>query len=275
VQDAAAAAAAETLGAEDRRLVEKMVLDGKRNGLALPADAREKLTALRTELSGVQLAFSKNMNEEDGHVALSAAELVGVPPDVVAGYPKRTTLDGTEVYDVPFKTTDIFPVLKQAVDPAAREKASTAYEGRLAVNTPLLARAIALRREIAGLLGYATWADYQTEPKMVKTGKGVADVSCPLCSPAPFADGAVSSWTTCRRGSSPLRTASSRRSKRSRPRSAPRAGSRPRTRSISGTTATTTACTSSGRSRSTTTRSRSTSPSRASCPRSSGSTRTC
>jgi Zn-dependent oligopeptidase len=175
VQDAAAAAAAEALGAEERRLVEKMVLDGKRNGLALPADAREQLAALRTELSGVQLAFSKNMNEEDGHVALSAAELTGVPPDVVAGYPKA---DGTDVYAVPFKTTDIFPVLKQAVDPAAREKASTAYEGRLAVNTPLLARAIALRREIAGLLGYATWADYQTEPKMVKTGKGVADVRC-------------------------------------------------------------------------------------------------
>jgi Zn-dependent oligopeptidase len=173
VQDAAAAAAAETLGAEERRLVAKMVLDGKRNGLALPADAREKLAALRTELSGVQLAFSKNMNEEDGHVALSAAELAGVPPDVVAGYPKA---DGTDVYHVPFKTTDIFPVLKQAVDPAAREKASDAYERRLAVNTPLLARAIALRREIAGLLGYATWADYQTEPKMVKTGKGVADV---------------------------------------------------------------------------------------------------
>jgi Zn-dependent oligopeptidase len=178
VQDAAAAAAAEALGAEEKRLVEKEVLEGKRNGLALPAPAREKLTALWTELSAVQLAFGKNMSEEDGHVALSAAELAGVPPDVVAGYQKRTMVDDTELYEIPFKTTDIFPILKHATDPAAREKTWDAYESRLAVNTSLLARAVTIRRDIAGLLGYATWADYRTEMKMVKTGKGVADVRC-------------------------------------------------------------------------------------------------
>ena len=33
-----------------------------------------------------------------------------------------------------------------------------------------------LRRRIASLLGYKTWADYVTEPKMIKTGKSVQDV---------------------------------------------------------------------------------------------------
>jgi Zn-dependent oligopeptidase len=40
----------------------------------------------------------------------------------------------------------------------------------------LLEKALALRRKIAGLLGYQTWADYITEEKMVKSGKNVKDV---------------------------------------------------------------------------------------------------
>lgn len=59
---------------------------------------------------------------------------------------------------------------------------------------PLLNKAIELRREIAGILGYDTWyvvvalmralrcqflarADYITEVKMIKSGKGIKDVS--------------------------------------------------------------------------------------------------
>ena len=33
-----------------------------------------------------------------------------------------------------------------------------------------------LRRQIAKLLGYPTWADYITEVKMVKNAKGVKEV---------------------------------------------------------------------------------------------------
>lgn len=46
------------LSAEDQRLVEKMVLDGKRDGLALPEEQRTKLTALKKELSQACLEFS-------------------------------------------------------------------------------------------------------------------------------------------------------------------------------------------------------------------------
>lgn len=40
---------------------------------------------------------------------------------------------------------------------------------------------IELRRKVATLLGYASWADYVTEIRMAKTAKNVVDVSlCPL-----------------------------------------------------------------------------------------------
>ena len=38
-------------------------------------------------------------------------ELKGVPEDVVSGYPKREE-DGKTLYDVTFKTPDIFPLVR-------------------------------------------------------------------------------------------------------------------------------------------------------------------
>jgi len=47
----------EKLTKEQQRLVEKMVLDGKRAGLALPQQERESLVALKKELSHVTVEF--------------------------------------------------------------------------------------------------------------------------------------------------------------------------------------------------------------------------
>ncbi|KDR82739.1 hypothetical protein GALMADRAFT_238246 [Galerina marginata CBS 339.88] len=164
----------EKLSPEGQRLVEKLVLDGTRAGLALPEEKREELTTLKKELSQVCLEFQKNFNEEDGHITFTAEELKGVPKDVVSGYTKRTE-DGKEVYDVTYKTPDIFPIFKFAENPNTRQRAQEGHESRLAVNTPLLDKVLELRRKIASLLGYKTWADYITEVKMIKTGKGVDD----------------------------------------------------------------------------------------------------
>jgi Zn-dependent oligopeptidase len=114
IQDAAEEVkqSGEKLNPEDQRLVDKMVLEGKRNGLALPEAEREKLKSLKQELNKLQIEFSKNFNEEDGHVTFTLEELDGLPADVVSGFPKRTNEDGKEVYDVPFKSTDIFPVVR-------------------------------------------------------------------------------------------------------------------------------------------------------------------
>ncbi|KAI0059531.1 metallopeptidase MepB [Artomyces pyxidatus] len=162
------------LNAEEQRLVEKMVLDGTRAGLALPEAARNELMELKKELSQVCLEFSKNFNEENGSVSFTLDQLKGVPADVVSGFTKRTEGD-KELYDVTHKTPDIFPVFKYADDPETRRLAHESYEARLAQNVPLLERALELRRKIAGLLGYPTWADYVTEVKMVKDSKNVEE----------------------------------------------------------------------------------------------------
>ncbi|KAF9481172.1 metallopeptidase MepB [Pholiota conissans] len=162
------------LSPEEQRLIEKMILDGTRAGLALPEEKRTALTTLKKELSQVCLEFSKNFNEENGVISFTEEELKGVPKDVISGYTKRTEGD-KELFDVTYKTPDIFPIFKFAENPETRKRALEGHEGRLAVNVPLLDKALELRRKIASILGYKTWADYITEVKMIKTAKGVQD----------------------------------------------------------------------------------------------------
>ncbi|KAI8969624.1 Metalloprotease [Trametes punicea] len=162
------------LSPEEQRLVEKMILDGTRAGLALPDAEREKLTQLKKELSQACLEFSKNFNEENGVVSFTLDELKGVPADVISGYTKRTEGD-KEVYDVTFKTPDIFPLFKFAENPETRRTAYERFENRLAINASVMSKFLDLRRQIAKILGYPTWADYITEVKMVKNAKGVRE----------------------------------------------------------------------------------------------------
>jgi Zn-dependent oligopeptidase len=58
----------EKLSAESKRLVEKMILDGKRNGLSLPEKERTELMALQKDLSQTCLEFNKNFNEEKARI---------------------------------------------------------------------------------------------------------------------------------------------------------------------------------------------------------------
>ncbi|KZT12028.1 Metalloprotease [Laetiporus sulphureus 93-53] len=164
----------ETLGPEEQRLIEKMLLDGRRAGLALPEKEREELMKLKKELSQASLEFSKNFNEENNKVSFTLEELKGVPADVISGYSKRTEGD-KELYDITMKTPDIFPVFKNCQNPETRRKAYARYDARLEVNAPILAKMLDLRRRIAAILGYPTWADYITEVKMVKNSKNVID----------------------------------------------------------------------------------------------------
>lgn len=66
---------------------------------------------------------------------------------------------------------------KFAHNPITRRDAQEGYEDRLKQNVPLLEKALDLRRRIAAMLGYDTWADYVTEVKMVKSGKNAENVS--------------------------------------------------------------------------------------------------
>jgi Zn-dependent oligopeptidase len=55
----------ERLDSESRRLVEKMIVEGKRVGLALPEKEKDELKALRKELESLCIQFIDKYNQEN------------------------------------------------------------------------------------------------------------------------------------------------------------------------------------------------------------------
>ncbi|RVX67236.1 hypothetical protein B0A52_09273 [Exophiala mesophila] len=161
----------EKLDPESQRLLEKEHKGYVRNGLNIPAGPqRDRFKEIKKRLSQLGIAFSKNLNEENGGLWFTAEELDGVPNDVISLLKK----DGNK-YWLTFKYPDLFPALKYAKNSETRKKIFIANENKSNQNVPLFREAILLRDEAARLLGYPNHAAFRIEDKMAKTPKTVDD----------------------------------------------------------------------------------------------------
>lgn len=159
-----------SLDAPSQRLLDRMLRDRRRAGLALPEDKQAKFKELKTKISNLCIEFHKNCDEEKGFLLFTKDELDGVPEAVVSGYAEVDEA-GSKKYKVTHKTPDIIPLLNNAKNPETRKKAFISYENRSTINTPLFKEIMELRKEAAAVIGYDTWADYVIETKMAKTAK--------------------------------------------------------------------------------------------------------
>ena len=160
----------EKLGEVDARLLEKTLLDFKRNGLGLEPRKKNKVKKLMKELIGLELQFSKNLREVNDTLEVTEAELKGLPEDYKARL-KKTEQGG---YLVTMNTPDYVPFMDSAEDGDARRRLEHKVNNRcVPVNIELMEQAIALRRKIAKLLGYPTYADYVLADRMAKNSETV------------------------------------------------------------------------------------------------------
>ncbi|BGP49741.1 metalloendopeptidase [Rhodotorula kratochvilovae] len=155
------------LNAEEKRLLERLVLERKRNGLGLDDDKRKQYLELKKRITTLEIEFQKNCNEEKGFILFTKEELDGIPEDVLAGYP-QVDEGGVKKYKVTHKTPDIIPIFKSAHVPATRKRANLSYESKTLQNAPLMRELAARRHEAAVLLGYKNHAEWVLEVKMAK-----------------------------------------------------------------------------------------------------------
>ncbi|KAK3687727.1 hypothetical protein B0T22DRAFT_379138 [Podospora appendiculata] len=173
--DEALAQAAGLKNAESARLLERERKSYIRNGLGLPeGEKRDRFKAIKMRLSQIQIAFQKNLNEENGGIWFTDEELDGVPTDVLDTLERGTDENQGKV-KLSFKYPDLFPTLKFAKNPATRKKLFIDNENKCNDNVPLFKEAILLRDEAARLLGYPDHASFRIEDKMAKTPKTVLD----------------------------------------------------------------------------------------------------
>jgi len=156
-----------------RRLVAEMRRQFEANGMALSDEKLQEFKKLKSQLAELETQFAKNLNEDNSQVEFNEAQLAGVPADFV----KRLKRTQNGRYIVTTKSTDFLQVMENAQRPETRQQLLLAYDNRAGeANTQLLQSAIILRQQMAGLMGYKTWADYRIEGRMAKNSKNALEL---------------------------------------------------------------------------------------------------
>ncbi len=144
----------------------------RRAGVVRDDATREKVRALNDELVAIGQEFDRNIPADVKKVSLDPADLAGLPADYLAAHPPGP--DGKVVITTDYP--DYFPVRSYARKAKTREALWRAFMTRAAPqNIAVLERMLLKRQELAHTLGYANWADYVTENKMIRSGKAASD----------------------------------------------------------------------------------------------------
>ena len=139
----------------------------RRAGVDRDDATREKVRALNDEVVAIGQEFDRNIRQSTKTVSFAPAELAGLPDDFRKAHPPGT--DGMVAITTDYP--DYHPFMAYARSSSAREKLWRAYNTRASpANIEVLSRLLARRHELATVLGYANWADYTTENKMIGSG---------------------------------------------------------------------------------------------------------
>ncbi|MGF1452333.1 MAG: M3 family metallopeptidase [Opitutales bacterium] len=151
------------LSGEDRKLYEDTWDSFERRGFTLPEDERARLEEVLKETGRLELEFGDNIRAASTPMSFTAEELEGVPESFLEAVANE---EGTYTVDANV-TFHYLTIADNAVDPETRKRFLIARYNRAdEENIPLLQQIVTMRREAAALLGYNSWADYQTEPRM-------------------------------------------------------------------------------------------------------------
>ena len=160
---------------EAARFLDFALRDFRRNGMALDAAQRGRLRDLKERLVQLGIAFRRNIDEYEDAIVVSRGQLDGLPDAYIDGLASEQR-DGETRYRVSLDYPDLVPFMENAHDGALREELFRKNHNKAAqANLPLLEEAIGLRAEIASILGYPSWADYQTEIRVARSPETVLD----------------------------------------------------------------------------------------------------
>lgn len=171
------------LDPEDAMLLQRTYDSFSRSGANLEGDKRDQYRKLSAELSELTTRFGQNVLKELGtyEIWLTADDLGGLPEssiEAAAFAAKEKGRDGEYLFTLAQPTYMAFMKYSDRGD--LREKMYRLYTARNTKgeysNMEIMARIAEVRRQIAGLLGYDTYADYGIERTMAQTPANVYDL---------------------------------------------------------------------------------------------------
>lgn len=163
------------------RHVSKTLDEFRRAGANLPAAARRRVEELKVELARLTTKFAENVLDATNAYELlieDEGRLAGLPEGAVRRARASAASRGVAGYRFTLQAPSYLTFIKYAED---RELRRELFQAFLAVGTVpphdnrgIMRDILALRRELAELLGYADFADLQTEDRMIKSGARAA-----------------------------------------------------------------------------------------------------
>jgi peptidyl-dipeptidase Dcp len=173
------------LDPEQRRVLELQHLWFVRAGAKLAAKDKKRVAAINERLATLATQVSQNVlkDEQSWRLVLDGErDLAGLPPNVRANAARAAEaagLSGKHVVTLARSSVETFLTFSSRRD--LREEAFNAWirrgeTGGPTDNRKLIAEMIALRAELAGLLGYDTYAGYSLAETMAKTPAAVREL---------------------------------------------------------------------------------------------------
>ena len=162
------------LTGEDKKLLDDTLRDYRRAGLDLPRDQRDAVEKLRKELTALETDYENNVTKAHAELKFSKAELAGVPEDFLSQQGIKT---GADEYTLKANITFHYIMVEDNAKLEATRRTMMTAQCNLAraANIPLLQKILVRRDELAHQLGYASYADYATETRMVKNAQTAID----------------------------------------------------------------------------------------------------
>ena len=152
--------------------VQRQLLEFRLAGVDKDDAARARLKKLSDQSTEQQSMFDRNIADGQNTVEADPAELDGLPQDYIDRHKPGPNGKVTITTNYP----DALPVFSFAKSDALRRRVTEAFLTRAyPKNQEVLTGLLKTRYEIATLLGFSNWADYNAADKMIAKGHNIAD----------------------------------------------------------------------------------------------------
>jgi len=169
VKDYSESAEAKTLTGYKALFLKETVEDFERNGFALSKEKRDELKDINDKISDLSIMFQKNIGEVNDFLIVDETQIDGLQEDYKNA---RRTEDGN--YKIDLSYPSYRPFMKYSNSEETRKELYTLYNNRAArSNLEVLIKVLMLRKEMAELLGFKTYADYRVGDRMAKLPQNV------------------------------------------------------------------------------------------------------
>lgn len=166
------------LDPEAKRFAELILLEYRLSGVDKDPETRKKLEVLSAEMVKSSLDFGRNIRDSKPTLRVRPERLIGLPQDFIDGHPVEE--DGLVTLKSDY--VDYFPVLSYAKDESLRAEMGKMFTSRAyPENEVLFKRYLDQRYAYAQLLGFDSWASYNSADKMAKNSatieKFISDIA--------------------------------------------------------------------------------------------------